>query len=493
MLKPVLAATIPALIFGAIALAQNVAQNPGGRGGIPNATPAQTVALAQMTADLTPAMQALTAARNAVVSAALGVPRNDADISAKVAAVKSAELALANARTDAFSKLQASSGKLSPDQVAAFVANGGAGGRGGGAGRGAVGASGGRGAAAPGTGGNRGAAVGATTIPHSTSNQANALFQMASDTTALTQSLTESRAAVTAAALAQPPNAALVRTKADAVATAELALANARAAALARIQASANKLDGEQIAALVAMGGNFGAGGFSQPEPYDFHDHRGYVSLFDGVSLKGWDGNPKFWRVEDGAIVGESTPTNPSGNTYIVYRGVEAHDFTLKFEIKVEGSGGSGLQYRSRSGIPWRRPIAANLGPVNLAWMLTGPQADFWPSQIYSGQFYSENTPMGIEAYRGQVVEGAGMGARRLMGTIGDLTELGKLVKMNDWNEYTVIARGGTFIQVLNGQLMAVMVDDDPDSSNNWSGYFGIEIEATTKVSVRNLWLKKLN
>jgi hypothetical protein len=100
---------------------------------------------------------------------------------------------------------------------------------------------------------------------------------------------------------------------------------------------------------------------------------------------------------------------------------------------------------------------------------------------------------MGIEAYRGQVVEGAGMGARRLMGNIGDLMELGKLVKQNDWNEYTVIARGGTFIQILNGQLMAVMVDDDPNSSNNWSGYFGIEIEATTKVSVRNLWLKKLN
>ena len=85
------------------------------------------------------------------------------------------------------------------------------------------------------------------------------------------------------------------------------------------------------------------------------------------------------------------------------------------------------------------------------------------------------------------------MGGRRIMGAIGDRAELGKLVKMNDWNEYTVIARGGTFIHVLNGQLMAVMVDDDPDSSNNQPGIFGIEIEATTKVSVRNIWLKKLD
>jgi Domain of Unknown Function (DUF1080) len=100
---------------------------------------------------------------------------------------------------------------------------------------------------------------------------------------------------------------------------------------------------------------------------------------------------------------------------------------------------------------------------------------------------------MGIMAYRGQVVEGAGLAAKRLMGNIGDRTALGSLVKMNDWKEYTVIARGGTFIHIVNGQLMAVMVHDDPESSNNQPGLFGIEIEATTKVSVRNIWLKKLN
>jgi hypothetical protein len=104
-------------------------------------------------------------------------------------------------------------------------------------------------------------------------------------------------------------------------------------------------------------------GGFVFPEPSapDFSDHEGYVPLFDGVSLKGWDGNPKFWRVENGAIVGESTAANPSGNSYIVYRDVVAKDFTLKFEIKVEGPGGSGIQYRSRTGLPWLANIPANV------------------------------------------------------------------------------------------------------------------------------------
>jgi hypothetical protein len=252
-----------------------------------------------------------------------------------------------------------------------------------------------------------------------------------------------------------------------------------------------------QVQGTAPATGRGRGGGFTEPSPLDFNDREGYAPLFDGVSLKGWDGNPKFWRVEDGAIVGESTPSNPSGNSYIAYHNLQAKDFTLKFEIKVEGNGGSGIQYRSRTGLPWLANIpanvTANVGPVNLDWMMTGPQADFWPSRIYTGQFYSENTPMRILAWRGQVVEGFGAKNKRLMGNIGDRQALGDLVKMNDWNQYTVIARGGTFIHILNGQLMAVMIDDDPDSSNNQPGLFGIEIEATTKVSVRNMWLKKLS
>ncbi len=236
---------------------------------------------------------------------------------------------------------------------------------------------------------------------------------------------------------------------------------------------------------------------FTDPSQLDFNDHDGYVPLFDGVSLDGWDGNPKFWRVQNGAIVGESTPENPSGNSYLVYRNLEAKDFTLKFEIKIEGDGGSGVQYRSRTGLPWLANIparvTANVGPVNLNWMMTGPQADFWPSRVYTGQFYSENTPMRILAWRGQVVEGFGSSAKKLMGTIGDRNALGERVRKNDWNQYTVIARGGTFLHIVNGQLMAVMIDDDPASSNNQPGAFGIEIEATTTVFVRSIWVKRLS
>jgi hypothetical protein len=40
---------------------------------------------------------------------------------------------------------------------------------------------------------------------------------------------------------------------------------------------------------------------------------------------------------------------------------------------------------------------------------------------------------------------------------------------------------------------MAVLVDDDPTSTNNQPGQFGIEIEAITKVSVKDIWLKKMD
>ncbi|MEO6350818.1 MAG: hypothetical protein ABIP53_09215 [Candidatus Limnocylindrales bacterium] len=40
---------------------------------------------------------------------------------------------------------------------------------------------------------------------------------------------------------------------------------------------------------------------------------------------------------------------------------------------------------------------------------------------------------------------------------------------------------------------MAVMINDDPKSSNNWSAQIGVELEAIGKVTFRNVWWKKLN
>jgi hypothetical protein len=238
---------------------------------------------------------------------------------------------------------------------------------------------------------------------------------------------------------------------------------------------------------------------FHEPAAMDFSDHTGFTQIFDGQSLADWDGDPSVWRVENGAIVGESSKDNFVTNAYIWRRDLIAKDFDLKLEIKCEIAGGSGIQYRSQTGLPWTKPQRPGEKPRNLDWMMTGPQADFWfpvnPLHAsYSGQFYSENTPLGIVAWRGEVVNSTAVAGARLVGSIGDRTALGGYVKVNDWNQYEIIARGGTMIHILNGQLMAVLVDDDPNSSNNQPGKIGIELEGTpAKVSVRNIWLRKIN
>jgi hypothetical protein len=134
------------------------------------------------------------------------------------------------------------------------------------------------------------------------------------------------------------------------------------------------------------------------------------------MSLKDWDGDPSFWHVENGAIVGVSTKGTSRRQTYIVfYRRSEAKDFDLKLEIKVQNGGGSGIQYRSKTGIPWRRP-GPNL-PSNLDWVAYR-SASWYPvgvlGPMFTGQFYSENTPLGFLAWRGQVVNSSPGQRRRL-------------------------------------------------------------------------------
>jgi hypothetical protein len=239
-------------------------------------------------------------------------------------------------------------------------------------------------------------------------------------------------------------------------------------------------------------------GVFLEPDAMDFEDHRGYVSLFDGKTLKDWDGQPGTWSVQDGAIVGVSTREKNAGNSFLVYHGLEAKDFDLKFEIKVEEGGGSGVQYRSSTGIPPGRVAGKGEPPLDPRWVMIGPQADFWypaseRAKNYSGQLYSQNTGRGIIAWRGQVVEAEPGRFPQLVGTIGDRAKLGALVKDGEWNQYEVIARGGVILHILNGQLMTVLVDDDARSSNNVAGLIGLQIEGVPcRVSFRDLWLKKM-
>src|SRR5438067_10341309 len=86
------------------------------------------------------------------------------------------------------------------------------------------------------------------------------------------------------------------------------------------------------------------------------NDDAGYERIFDGKTLAGWQGDPKYWRVENGALVGEVTPeTLLKQNSFIIWRRGSTKDFELKVEYRISANGNSGINYRSVEvpGAPW--------------------------------------------------------------------------------------------------------------------------------------------
>lgn len=247
---------------------------------------------------------------------------------------------------------------------------------------------------------------------------------------------------------------------------------------------------------------------FVQPEPINFDDHAGWVQIFDGKTLKDWDGDTDVWHVEDGAIVGESSPEHPSGTTNIIWRGGEPANFELKLEMKLEGSGANGgVQYRSYHVEPRLESLPADLTPEqrtkrqqqqdldrkHARWNVGGYQADFDFNNQYTGQLYEQSSPRGIIAWRGQVVATEAGKKPTLLATLGSSDELKSAIKPGEWNQVEIIADGNTLVHIVNGRIMSVLVDTDAEFSRA-KGLIAVEIEGpgNVRISHRNIWLKRL-
>ncbi|MBV8820515.1 MAG: DUF1080 domain-containing protein, partial [Acidobacteriaceae bacterium] len=177
-------------------------------------------------------------------------------------------------------------------------------------------------------------------------------------------------------------------------------------------------------------------------------EESGFQQIFDGKSLNGWDCDPDFWRIENNEIVGETKKDHqPKQNIFCIWKGGSPADFELKLDYKLTG-GNSGIQYRS-----------VELPNVN-KWVMKGYQADIDAEQHYTGQVYEERG-RGFLALRGQIAyipDGKKSGS---IGSTGDDAELKSLIKNDDWNSMQIIARGNTLVQLINGRVMSVLVDDD--------------------------------
>jgi Domain of Unknown Function (DUF1080) len=204
----------------------------------------------------------------------------------------------------------------------------------------------------------------------------------------------------------------------------------------------------------------------------------GFHQIFDGKSLTGWDCDPDFWSVQDGAITGETKQGHqPKQNIFCIWREAKPADFELKLQYRLTG-GNSGVQYRSIE-----RPDVAK-------WVMQGYQADIDAAQQYTGQIYEERGRTFL-ALRGQISY-LGDGKKGTFGSVGDADQLKSLIKTDDWNDVHIIARGNTLIQLINGHVMSALVDDDK-AARKLDGLIGIQLHVTTtgmKIESRNIRIK---
>ena len=210
-------------------------------------------------------------------------------------------------------------------------------------------------------------------------------------------------------------------------------------------------------------------------------EDEGFHAIFDGKTLAGWDGNLKLWRVEKGTITGETTKEHPAkGNTFLIWRGGKPADFELKAEFCMPNPGfaNSGIQIRS-----WEGPER---------WRVSGYQPDMDAENQFTGICYGENY-RGMLAQRGQKTVIGTDHQPRVVEQFGDSTELAKVIKKRDWNEYHIIARGNHIIEKINGHLMCEVTDEDTMARKD--GIIALQIHAgpPMKVQFRNLRLKELD
>lgn len=197
-------------------------------------------------------------------------------------------------------------------------------------------------------------------------------------------------------------------------------------------------------------------------------NNDGFIPLFDGKTLDGWEGDLDYWSVQDGTIVGEITEDKPlKHNTFLIWRGGEVRDFELKLEYRISAGGNSGIQYRSQE--------EENFG-------MKGYQADIEHGPRWTGQCYDEGG-RGFLAKRGESVVVEAGEKPKVVEQIGDADELMNKVDLDGWNEYRLVVKGNRFVHFINGVRMAEVVDND-EVEREMKGLLGLQLHSGQPVKV---------
>jgi hypothetical protein len=163
------------------------------------------------------------------------------------------------------------------------------------------------------------------------------------------------------------------------------------------------------------------------------------VSLFDGKTFKGWEGNLKSFRIEDGAIVGGTLSEKIPRNEFLCTEQTYG-DFELRARVKLIGTGANaGIQFRTKR-IPNNHEVI-------------GYQADM--GEGWWGSLYDESR------------------RKRLLAT-ADKALIAKILKPGDWTDYVIRAQGARIQLFINGQQTVDYTETDAQIER--SGVIAVQI-----------------
>ena len=207
----------------------------------------------------------------------------------------------------------------------------------------------------------------------------------------------------------------------------------------------------------------------------------GWVSIFDGKTLKGWEESPvreeKAWEVRDGVIVGDG---NKGGRGYLVYENRELADFELKFSYRFEDKGNSGVNIRAVKDETGKRDYKSyhvDLGHVGIGKQVLGAWDFHTPGRKEHRCFRGERLVIGEDDEPTlEVIEGA--------------VETGDINK-GGWNEVHVVAKGNRFWFSINGKLASEFTEHLPEEKRLKRGMIQLQLhDPGMVVSFRELKLK---
>ena len=213
-------------------------------------------------------------------------------------------------------------------------------------------------------------------------------------------------------------------------------------------------------------------------------DADGFVALFNGHDLAGWEGLSDYWSVKDGAISGHQTK-EASKQTFLVLSAMTASNFELHFSYRFAShEGNSGVQFRST--VLDRQ-----------TYRVGGYQADFDADRKFDGSIYDE---AGIAGGRGVMSNRAEQTIwdsenRRSAEPLGDKSaaDLLAFIKAGDWNDAIVLAKGNHITYSINGRVMTDLIDESPKALH--SGCIALQLHQgfTMDVQFKDLKIKALN